>query len=282
MMTAPTAETAPPIHPSAVVDPAAKLGADVRIGPFCVVGPEVELGDGVELKSHVVVAGRTRIGANVRVYPFASLGHAPQDLKFGGEPSELIIGAGTVIREHATMNPGTSGGGMLTEVGPDCLIMVGAHVAHDCRLGRNVILANNATLAGHVTVGDHAILGGLSGVHQFVRIGEHAFVGGMTGVDQDVIPYGMVMGERGYLSGLNLVGLKRRGFDREAIHALRAAYRVLFAGDGEMARRLDKVAEAYGAAVPVRHVLDFIGENSDRKVLKPRTTAETGGPTGDG
>jgi len=259
------------VHPTAVVDAAARLGDNVRIGPFCVVGPDVVLGDGVELKSHVVVEGRTRLGDGVRVYPFASLGHAPQDLKYSGEPSALVVGAGTVVREHVTMNPGTEGGGMLTEVGENCLVMVGAHVAHDCRLGNHVILANNATLAGHVRVGDFAILGGLSAVHQFVRIGEHAFIGGMTGVEQDVIPYGMVTGERGHLSGLNLVGLKRRGFDREAIHALRAAYRTLFNGDGEMAGRIDRVAQRYGEAVPVRQLLAFLGDGSDRKVLKPRS-----------
>ncbi|NBC94792.1 MAG: acyl-ACP--UDP-N-acetylglucosamine O-acyltransferase, partial [Deinococcus-Thermus bacterium] len=242
------------VHPSAVVDPSATLGDAVRIGPFCVVGPEVSLGDGVVLESHVVVAGRTTIGAGTRVYPFASLGHAPQDLKYAGEASELVIGRNTVIREHVTMNPGTAGGGLITRVGDGCLLMMSSHVAHDCHIGNHVILANNATLGGHVHVGDHAILGGLSAVHQFVRIGDHAFVGGMAGVERDVIPYGMVIGERGWLGGLNLVGLKRHGFDRRAIHGLRAAFRELFQGEGALVDRIPAVADTYGDIPAVQHL----------------------------
>ena len=164
------------VHPSAIVDPKAELGDGVKIGPFCVVDGDAVLGDGVVLHSHVVVTGRTRIGPGSEIYPFASIGHVPQDLKFQGEPSELVIGARNRIREHVTMNPGTEGGGLVTRVGDGCLFMVGAHVAHDCLIGDGVIMANNATLAGHVSVGDHAIIGGLSAVHQFVRIGAHAFV----------------------------------------------------------------------------------------------------------
>lgn len=258
------------IHPAAVVDPAATLADGVRIGPFCVVGADAVLDEGVVLHAHVVIAGRTRIGAGTQVYPFTSLGTAPQDLKYHGEPSELVIGRNTVIREHVTMNPGTEGGGMLTRVGDDCLFMMASHVAHDCRIGNHVILANNATLGGHVTIGDHAILGGLTAVHQFVRIGEHAFIGGMTGVEQDVIPYGMVIGERGWLGGLNLVGLKRRGFERDSIHRLRAAFRQLFQGDGELADRMAAVADTYGDDPVVQHVLAFLRDSSDRKILKPR------------
>ncbi|MFN3614014.1 MAG: acyl-ACP--UDP-N-acetylglucosamine O-acyltransferase, partial [Rubrimonas sp.] len=213
------------IHPSSVVDPAARLGQGVRIGPFCCVGPDVTLGDGVELISHVAVAGVTSIGAGTRVWPFASLGHQPQDLKFRGERSVLEIGAGNMIREGVTMNPGTEGGGGVTRVGDRGLFMVGVHVGHDCIVGDNVIMANNATLGGHVVVGDFAVLGGISAVHQKVRIGAGAMVGGMTGVEKDVIPYGSVIGDRARLAGLNLVGLKRRGVPHDQIHGVRACYR---------------------------------------------------------
>ena len=200
------------IHPTAIVEPGARLGEGVVIGPYCCVGGKVELGDGVRLHSHVVVAGKTTIGPNTQIYPFASIGHPPQDLKYKGEESELVIGANNVIREHATMNPGTAGGGLITRIGDNCLFMVGAHVAHDCDIASNVILANNATLAGHVAVDEFAILGGLSAIHQFCRIGRHAMIGGMSGVENDVIPYGSVTGNRARLEGLNIVGLRRRGF----------------------------------------------------------------------
>ncbi|MBM3597749.1 MAG: acyl-ACP--UDP-N-acetylglucosamine O-acyltransferase [Alphaproteobacteria bacterium] len=258
------------VHASAIVDPAAKLGAGVSIGPFCVVGPEVVLGDGVELVSHVVIAGRTRIGAKTRIFPFASIGHPPQDLKYRGEPSELLIGANCTIREQVTMNPGTEGGGMVTRVGDNCLFMVGAHVAHDCQLGDFVIMANNATLAGHVVVEEYAILGGLSAVHQFVRIGRHAMIGGMSGVENDVIPYGLVMGERARLSGLNIVGLRRRGFAREVIHDLRNAYRLLFAQEGTMSERLSDVAELFRSNEPVMQIVEFIGTDSSRAICQPK------------
>ncbi|WP_207458498.1 acyl-ACP--UDP-N-acetylglucosamine O-acyltransferase [Azospirillum sp. SYSU D00513] len=258
------------IHPSAVVDPAAKLGEGVSIGPFCVVGPAVELGDGVRLTSHVVVEGRTRIGARTVVYPFASLGHAPQDLKFKGEPSELIIGTDNTIREHVTMNPGTEGGGMVTRVGSHCLFMMSAHVAHDCVVGDHVILANNATLGGHVTLGDHVILGGLSAVHQFVRIGAHAMIGGMSGVEQDVIPFGLVMGDRARLAGLNLVGLGRRGFAKDDISGLRTAYRHLFGPEGTFAERVEQVARDYAGQPLVEDVLGFIRADASRSICQPR------------
>lgn len=257
------------IHPSAVVDPAARLGVGVDIGPFCAVGPNVELGDGVKLVSHVAVDGRTRIGARTVIFPFASIGHRPQDLKYRDEPSELIIGENNQIREHVTMNPGTEGGGMVTRVGDNGLFMMGAHVAHDCILGNYVILANNATLAGHVVVGDHAFFGGLSAVHQFVRIGAHAMIGGMSGVENDVIPYGLVMGERARLSGLNLVGLERRGFSKEDVRQLRAAYRQLFASEGTFADRLDEVERQFGERGLVADVLGFIRAKSSRPLCQP-------------
>lgn len=258
------------IHPTAIVESGAKLGEEVTIGPYCIVGPEVELGEGVGLTSHVVVAGRTIIGPNTRIYPFASIGHPPQDLKYKGEASRLVIGANNVIREYVTMNPGTEGGGMVTQVGNNGLFMIGAHVAHDCKIGNHVVMANNATLAGHVEVGDWAILGGLSAVHQFVRVGHHAMIGGMSGVDRDVIPYGSVMGDRARLSGLNVVGLKRRRFSRESIHALRTAYRLLFAQEGAMAERLADVEAMFGDNEPVMDIVNFIRFDSSRAMCQPR------------
>ncbi len=258
------------IHPSAVVDPGATIGTDVQVGPFCVVGPEVTLGDGVVLHSHVVVEGRTTIGDRTQIFPFSSIGHRPQDLKFGGEPSRLEIGSGNMIREHVTMNPGTEGGGMLTKVGDNGLFMVGAHVAHDCLIGDNVIMVNNATLGGHVIIEDFAIIGGLSAVHQFVRIGKHAMIGGMTGVENDVIPFGTVMGERGRLSGLNLVGMKRRNFDREQINALRKAYRLLFASDGTFQERLDEVANEFSDHEAVMEIVAFATQDSSRALCHPK------------
>jgi len=260
------------VHSTAIVDPAAKLGSGVEIGPYCIVGPDVELEDGVRLVSHVVVEGRTRLGARVRVFPFASVGHPPQDLKYKGEPSRLEIGADTVIREHVTINPGTAGGGMVTRVGDRCLLMVGCHVAHDCKIGNNVIMANNATLGGHVMIEDFAFLGGMCAVHQFVRIGRHAMVGGMSGVENDVIPYGSVMGDRARLGGLNLVGLKRRGFSREDIHALRTAYRLLFAQEGTMAERIDDVARLFNGNQAVKDIIEFIRAESQRSIIQPRPT----------
>lgn len=261
------------IHPTAIVDPAARLGEEVAIGPYCIVGPQVELGDRVELIAHVVVAGRTQIGRGTRVFPFASLGHPPQDLKYKGEPSTLIIGSDNVIREQATMNPGTAGGGMTTRVGSHGMFMVGVHIAHDCHVGDHVVMANNATLGGHVAVGDYAILGGLAAVHQYARIGKHAMVGGLSGVENDVIPYGSVMGDRARLSGLNIIGLKRRGFSRDDIHALRTAYRLLFAQEGTMAERLEDVSTMFAAVKPVMDIVDFIRTDSARAICQPRLNA---------
>lgn len=257
------------IHPTAVVDPAAKLGQGVSVGPYCVVGRNVVLGDRVQLMSHVVVDGYTTIGDETTVFPFASLGTKPQDLKYKGEPSTLVIGRRNQIREHVTMNPGTEGGGMTTRVGDNCLFMMSSHVAHDCIVGNNVIMANCATLAGHVTVGDFVIIGGLSAVQQFVRLGDHAMIGGMSGVENDVIPYGLVKGERAHLAGLNLVGLERRGFDREAIRALRGAYRMLFAAEGNMAERLDEVAGHYQNQPLIDSVLGFIRDRESRPLCQP-------------
>ena len=258
------------IHPTAVVEPGARLAESVRVGPYCVVGPAVELQDGVELVSHVAVAGRTLVGAETRIFPFASIGHQPQDLKYQGEASRLEIGRRNIVREHVTMNPGTTGGGMVTRVGDGCLFMVGAHVAHDCRIGDNVIMANNATLAGHVAIGDFAILGGLSAVHQFVRIGKHAMIGGVTGVERDVIPYGQVVGDRARLVGLNIVGMQRRGFSREQVQALRTAYQMLFGEAGTLAERVDEVARQFTEVEPVRDIVAFIRADSQRGFCRPQ------------
>ncbi|MGE0251522.1 MAG: acyl-ACP--UDP-N-acetylglucosamine O-acyltransferase [Dongiaceae bacterium] len=258
------------IHPTALVAKGARLGADVKIGPYCTIGADVTLGDGVTLISHVVIDGLTTIGKGTTIYPFAVLGTPPQDLKFKGEKSRLEIGANNIIREHVTMNPGTEGGGLLTKVGDHCLFMVGVHVAHDCKIGDHVIMANNATLAGHVQIGNYAIIGGLSAVHQFVRIGAHAMIGGMSGVENDVIPYGSVMGERARLSGLNIVGLKRRGFEREAIHALRNAYRLMFAPEGTLAERLEDVANTFKDNPAVIDIIKFIQSDSSRAICQPK------------
>jgi len=212
------------IHSSSIVEPNAKLGSGIEIGPFCVIGPHVELGDGCKLHSHVVIEGHTVLGPNCEIYPFASLGHIPQDLKFQGEKSRLIIGSDNRIRECVTINPGTEGGGLVTRIGSHCLFMAQSHVAHDCQIGDHVILANGAAIAGHCVIGDHAILGGLSAVHQFVRIGEYAFIGGMSGVESDIIPYGMAVGPRAALKGLNVIGIKRSGIDRDQLKQLREAY----------------------------------------------------------
>ena len=257
------------IHPTAIVEPGANIDDGVIIGPYCIVGADVSLGEGVELVSHIVITGRTEIGPRSRAFPFASIGHRPQDLKYRGEPSRLEIGADTVMREHVTVNPGTEGGGMLTRIGDRCLLMVGVHVAHDCRIGDGVIMANNATLGGHVSIDDFAVLGGMSAVHQFVRIGRHAMIGGMSGVENDVIPYGSVMGNRAYLSGLNIVGLKRRSFSRDVIHDLRKAYRLLFAEEGTMAERLDDVAEEFSGVDPVMDIVEFIRSDSSRAICQP-------------
>ena len=229
-------------HPTAVIEAGAKLGAGVKIGPYCVVGSQVELGDGVELVSHAVVAGSTTIGARTRIFPFASIGHQPQDLKYSGEASTLSIGADCIIREGVTINPGTAGGGLVTTVGDRCAFLANSHVGHDCRVGNNVVFSNNVMLAGHCTVGDFAILGGGAAVIQFARVGAHAFLGGMSGLENDLIPYGMALGNRAHLSGLNIVGLQRRGFSRGDIHDLRRAYRLLFAAEGTLIERMEDVA----------------------------------------
>lgn len=258
------------IHTTAIIEDGASIGDNVSIGPYCVVGAEVVLGDDVVLKSHVVVEGRTHIGKGTVVFPFASLGTAPQDLKYAGEKSTLIIGENNKIREHVTMNPGTEGvGRMETRVGDNCLFMMASHVAHDCIVGDNVILANNATLAGHVEVGDFAIIGGLSAVHQFARIGDHAMIGGMSGVENDVIPYGLVKGERASLHGLNIIGLKRRGFGNDDVRALQRAYGDLFSEDGTLDTRINHIADTYAGQDGVVKLIEFTQGESKMPLCQP-------------
>lgn len=257
------------IHPTALVAPSAQIGLNVEIGPFCVIGPHVKIGAGTTLKSHIVIEGNTSIGENCRIFPFASLGLAPQDLKFSGEESTLVIGDNNTIREYVTMNPGTKDGGMETVVGSNCLFMVSSHVAHDCRVGNNVIMANNATIAGHVSVGDFAIIGGLSAVHQFVRIGAHAIIGGMSGVENDVIPYGRVKGERAHLAGLNLIGLERRGFGKEDIRLMQRAFNQMFGEEGTLEDRLESVARDFANDDTIMQILSFAREKTKFPLCQP-------------
>lgn len=253
------------IHPSSIVERGAEIGVGVKVGPFCCVGPNVVLEDGVELVSHVSISGFTKIGNKTKIYPFASIGHPPQDLKYSGEPSTTLIGAYNTIREYVTIQPGTAGDAMQTIVGDHCLFMVGSHVAHDCVIGNHVVMANNATLAGHVKIGDYAILGGLAAVKQFVRIGDHAMIGGMAGVEHDVIPFGVVVGERGWLNGLNLVGMKRRGFNREVIGKLQDIYMGLFMVGSELplSERFSSLKEKYVNDNEVSILLDFLDGKSN-------------------
>lgn len=258
------------VHSTAVVDARAEIAETASVGPYCVVGAGVRLGDDVRLQSHVAIDGATTIGAGSQIFPFASVGLPPQDRKYKGEASRLEIGRNCIIREHVTINPGTEAGGLVTRIGDDCLLLVGAHVAHDCVIGSNVTLVNHATLGGHCRIGDHAILGGLSAVHQFVRIGEHAFIGGMSGVENDVIPFGLAIGNRAALGGLNIVGLTRHGFSREAIHRLRRAYRTLFGPEGTLKERLAEVEEEFSCDEHVRKLVEFIREGGERAICTPR------------
>ena len=257
------------VHPSALVEPGATIGPGCRIGPFSIVGGDVTLGPGVEIRSHVVVTGWTEIGAETTVFPFSVIGEIPQDLKFAGERTRLVLGARNRIREHVTMNAGTEGGGGITRIGDDGLFMAGCHIAHDCQVGDRVIVVNASAVAGHCVLEDDVIVGGLSGIHQWVRIGQGAIIGALSMVTNDVVPYGLVQGPRAELDGLNLVGLKRRGVDRTDIQALRVALLTLKQGDGtfiERARRLGEEAEsAY-----VKRMIAFITGASDRSFLVPK------------
>ena len=258
------------IHPTAVIEPGAEIGEGCSIGPYCVIGPKVKLGTNCKLHSHVVIDGNTVIGDETEIFPFASLGHAPQDRKFKGEDARLVIGKRNIIREYVTLQPGTAADRMETTIGDGCLFMASTHVAHDCIVGNNVILANCATLAGHVTVGNNAFIGGLSAVLQRLRIGHNAMIGGMAGVENDVIPYGLVMGERANLAGLNFVGLERSGVEKADVQILRSAYKTLFEGEGTFAQRVEKLTAEPKKNVLVENVLKFIQEKPGTPLCQPK------------
>ncbi len=257
------------IHPTAIIEKGAQIPPSVRIGPYCVVGPDVTLGDNVVLHSHVVLGGDTIIGDECEIFPFASIGQPTPDLKYKGEKSELKIGRRTKIREYVTINPGTEVGGMLTQVGDDCLLMPNCHVAHDCKVGNRVIMANSAALGGHVTIGDFVVIGGLAAIHQFVRIGSYAVIGGMSGVESDVIPYGRVKGERAFLAGLNLIGLERNGFTKDQVKTLQRAFYDLFGDDGTMEQRLERIEQEYSGDDLVMSILRFAREKTRFPLCQP-------------
>lgn len=258
------------IHPTAIVDKKAKLSDGVSIGPYCLIGPDVVLKDNVKLHSHVVVEGHTTIGAGTEVFPFVTLGLAPQSIHYKGEDSTLEIGEKCILREHVTIHRGTANGRMKTIVGNNCYIMIGSHIGHDCILGNNVIMANNATLGGEVTVGDFVNIGGLAAIHQFVRIGAYAMISGTAGVNEDVIPFGMIMAKRSALEGLNLIGMKRRGFERAEIHALRHAFKLLSRRyPGTLESKIAQIRETLGEAQTVKELLTFISEDPERRLSLP-------------
>lgn len=261
------------IHPTAVVAAGARIADDVEIGPYCCIGPEVEIEAGSVLQAHVVIDGRTRVGGGAQIHPFASLGQPPQYAGFKRRASGLEIGRNNVIREYVTMNGGTSAEGVATTVGDDGYFMTGVHVAHDCRIGNGVVMANNATLGGHVTLGDFVVVGGLSAVHQFCRIGKYAMVGGCTAVNKDVVPFAMAAGNRARLRGLNVVGMRRRNFSRADIQALRNAYREIFLGPGAFAEKLDAVSESYRDNAVVMDLVTFITADATRPICT--VTADT-------
>ncbi|MEY8827794.1 acyl-ACP--UDP-N-acetylglucosamine O-acyltransferase [Sedimentitalea sp. XS_ASV28] len=256
------------VHPTAVIEDGARFGEDCVIGPLCIVGAGVVLGNRVVLKSHVVITGNTEIGDDTVIFPFAVIGEIPQDLKFKGEESRLIVGARNRIREHVTMNAGTDGGGGVTRIGDDGLFMAGCHIAHDAQVGNRVIVVNSAAVAGHCVLEDDVIIGGLAGIHQWVRIGRGAIIGAVTMVTNDVIPYGLVQAPRGELHGLNLVGLKRRGVARSDITALRAAFQMLAQGEGTFHERIERLGNETDSQ-QVQEMVNFVLGHTDRSFLVP-------------
>ena len=262
------------IHPTAIVAPGADVAPDAVIGPWCSVGANAVIGAGATLVSHVVVDGHTVIGEHATLYPFCTVGMAPQDLKYKDEPTRCEVGPRTQVREHCTIHRGTVTGTGITRVGSDCLLMAVVHVAHDCVLGDGVIIANNVVMGGHVTIGDGAVIGGAAALHQFVRIGRAAMVGGVSGVEADVIPFGSVIGNRARLAGLNLIGLRRRGVDKPRLHTIRAAFRTLFGGDGVFAQRLEAVRVQYADEPLVMEMLAFAETPSKRGLIRTSLIAE--------
>ena len=258
-------------HHTSIVSEKAELGSNINIGPYCIVNENVKIGNNVNLIAHVYIDGSTIIGDNCKFFPYCSIGTSPQDLKYKGEKSILKIGNNNIFREYVTVNPGTEGGGLETIIGNNCLFMINAHVAHDCKIGDNVIMVNNASIAGHVILEDYAIMGALSGAHQFCRIGKHSMIGGLSGVDSDVIPYGTVTGNRAYLSGLNIIGLKRRGFSKEIIQDLRKAYGLLFSSqEGTFSDRVKEVSEEFLDNEPIQEIVQFLKSEKSRSICKPK------------
>ncbi len=257
------------IHSSAVVDAGAEIGANSTVGAFCVVGPKVKLGDNVEVLSHVVIAGDTAIGTGTKIWPFASIGSQPQDLKYNGEPTRLVIGKNNHIREYVTINPGTEGGGGVTRIGDGNLLMIQVHVGHDSQLGNNIVIANDVQIAGHVVIGDNAVIGSMAGLHQFCRVGKGAMIGAASIVVNDVIPYGTTLSVRASLAGLNLIGLKRRGVSKARINELRRVYKTLFLGEGALLDRAQALADDAGDNPLVLDLLEFVLANSDRSFCTP-------------
>jgi UDP-N-acetylglucosamine acyltransferase len=257
------------IHPTAIVAGGAVLGDDVEVGPYCILGEHIQIGARTRLASNVVVEGHTVIGEDCVLHPFACLGGPPQHLAYKGEPTRLVVGDRNVIREYATMHIGTPGGRGVTTVGSDGFFMAQAHVAHDCIVDDHVVLAHAATLGGHVHVAEYAIVGGLAAVHQYSRVGRHVIVGGLAAVTKDVIPFGSVWGNHAHLEGLNLIGLKRRGFSRDVINDLRAAYRLLFADEGTLQERIDDVARVFATSSEVMEIIDFIRADAARPLCLP-------------
>ena len=256
------------IHKTAIIDKKAKISDKVTIGPYSIVGPHVQIGEGAEIQSHVNITGYTTIGNNTKIFPFASVGTNPQDLKYKGEETRLEIGCDNIIREHVTINTGTVGGGGITKIGNNNLIMIGAHIAHDCMVGNNVIIANSAAIAGHAQISDDVIIGGNCCIQQFTRIGKMAMIGGMSGVSRDVIPYGLSFGNRNYLDGINLVGLRRKKVSNKEILALSEAYKEIFKTKS-LHENLTKLSENLKINTYVREVVDFINHDKKRPICTP-------------
>ena len=258
------------IHKSSIIDSKAKISNGVKMGPFCYIGPEVELGEGVELISNVHIEGNTKIGKGTKIFPFASIGTQPQDLKFNNEKNSLTIGENNLIREYVTINPGTAGGGSKTIIGNNCLFMISSHIAHDCKIGNNVIIANNVPLGGHVIIEDSVVIGGNSAVQQFTRIGRLAMIGGMTGVLKDVIPFGLSFGNRNYLQGINLIGLRRKKYENKKILELDTAYKKIFSSE-KLHENLAKINGEFKENELVKEVINFIAKDKKRPICTPLT-----------
>ena len=256
------------IHKTAIVDPKAKISTNVNIGPYSIIGPNVEIGEDTDINSHVSIAGYTKIGKKNKIYPFSSIGNNPQDLKYNGEKSYLEIGDSNTVREYVSINPGTDGGGGLTKIGNNCLFMVSSHVAHDCVIGDNVVAVNNVAIGGHVQIDDNAIIGGNSAIHQYIRIGKFAMIGGICAVIRDVIPYGLVHGNRSVLQGINLIGLRRKNIPNQEIALLSKAYKEIFKSEN-LSENLKNLSEEFKENDLVKEILKFIQKDKKRPICTP-------------